>query len=60
MLTISSGIGSAFKDPPTKVRVLTDMYVKGEIVKAGDVATMSLSDAQALRNSVPPSVEILA
>jgi hypothetical protein len=38
-----------FKDPQTHVRVQADMYVAGQLVKAGDVCLMQRSDADALR-----------
>ena len=49
MLTSTSMIPGPAKETATaKVRVNMDMYVRGEIVKAGSVATMALSDAEAL------------
>jgi hypothetical protein len=42
-----------------KVRILRSIFVGGKACDVGSTATMTLSDAQALRNSVPPSVEIL-
>jgi hypothetical protein len=42
-----------------KVKILRAIYVGGKACEVGSTASLSLSDAQALRNSVPPSVEIL-
>jgi hypothetical protein len=52
--------GPTVKDPPTQVRVLAAIRVGGVEREIGTKVTMSLSDAQALRASVPPSVEILS
>jgi hypothetical protein len=42
-----------------EVRLRRAMYIGGQPHEAGSTARMALSDAQALRNSEPPSVEIL-
>jgi hypothetical protein len=41
------------------VVILAPMYVAGQACEVGAKVTMSDSDARALRNSMPPSVEIL-
>jgi len=48
-----------FKDPNTTVRILLPIRVGGKEFEAGSKATMSLSDAQALAGSKPPTVEII-
>lgn len=47
------------KDPSVKVRLLAPIFVAGVDCAIDSVVSMALSDAQALRNSSPPSVEIL-
>jgi len=48
-----------FKDPDVSVRILSSIFVRGVAAEIGALATMTLSEAQGLRNSTPPSVEIL-
>jgi hypothetical protein len=62
----SSGIGlrspvpaPAVKDPLTSVRVLRAIFVGGKACEIGSEARLSLSDAQALQNSTPPTVKII-
>jgi hypothetical protein len=49
----------AVEDPLVSVRVLAAIFVAGKACEIGSKATMSLSDAQALQNSTPPTVKII-
>jgi len=40
-------------------RILKPIFVGGQARKIGDVCQMTLSDAQALQNSSPPTVELI-
>jgi hypothetical protein len=59
MLNHTAISGPALKDPNVKVRVLAPIRVAGQECEVGGTVAMTLSDAQALRASTPPSVEIL-
>ena len=59
MLSEKSVPGPKFKDPMTKVRVVAPIRFYGNEYKDGDIVSIPLSDAQALRNSIPSPIEIL-
>jgi len=41
------------------VKILRSIYVAGKIAEVGETVSMGKGDAQALRASEPPTVEIL-
>jgi hypothetical protein len=48
-----------FRDPNVDVLLLASIFVGGKVCEIGSKATMSLSDAQALQKSTPPTVKII-
>ena len=50
----------AFKDKVVEVRILSAILVAGVAREVGSTLSMPLFDALGLRNSIPPSVEILS
>ncbi|MGA9027029.1 MAG: hypothetical protein WB440_13305 [Steroidobacteraceae bacterium] len=59
MLNSSSGLGPTFKDPLVEVKILAPMWIGGVQFAEGDTTKIAKSDAQALKNSTPPRVEII-